>query len=180
MKTDTLTVHNSNGATTAFVARPDDGAAAAVLLIQEWWGLNDHIFDIARRYANEGYVCVAPDLFRGTVATDTNEASQLMNDLALDDGVETIRKAIDAAKEAYGIEKFGITGYCMGGTFTLRSACEIAELRAAAPFYGDIPEEAVLSKLKTPTLFIAGKRAAWINPAKVAQLKRQLRVLFTG
>ena len=61
----------------------------------------------------------------------------------------------------------GITGYCMGGTFALRAACEIRELAAAAPFYGDIPEEDVLKKLKVPTLFIAGKRDAWINPEKV-------------
>jgi carboxymethylenebutenolidase len=52
----------------------------------------------------------------------------------------------------------------------LRAACEISELAAAAPFYGDIPEESVLKNLKVPTLFIAGKRDAWINPAKVAQL----------
>ena len=58
----------------------------------------------------------------------------------------------------------------MGGTFALRAACEIDELGAAAPFYGDIPEENVLKQLKVPTLFIAGKRDAWINPEKVNQL----------
>jgi carboxymethylenebutenolidase len=58
----------------------------------------------------------------------------------------------------------------MGGTFALRAACEISELAAAAPFYGDIPEENVLKKLKAPTLFIAGTRDAWINPEKVNQL----------
>ena len=59
----------------------------------------------------------------------------------------------------------------MGGTFALRAACEIPELKAAAPFYGDIPEESVLAKLRAPTLFIAGKRDAWINPEKVNTLK---------
>ena len=59
----------------------------------------------------------------------------------------------------------------MGGTFALRAACEIPDLKAAAPFYGDIPEEAVLKKLKAPTLFIAGKRDTWINEAKVNGLK---------
>ncbi len=58
----------------------------------------------------------------------------------------------------------------MGGTFALRAACEISEFAAAAPFYGDIPEENVLKHLKVPTLFIAGKRDAWINPEKVNQL----------
>jgi carboxymethylenebutenolidase len=73
------------------------------------------------------------------------------------------------------MQKIGITGYCMGGTFALRAACEIDELGAAAPFYGDIPEENVLKRLKVPTLFIAGKRDSWINPEKVKQLQEAAR-----
>ena len=93
-----------------------------------------------------------------------------MNGLPIEDGLETIRKAIAAAEETYGVKRFAITGYCMGGTFALRAACEIPELKAAAPFYGDIPEEKILAKLRVPTLFIAGERDGWINPAKVSQL----------
>jgi carboxymethylenebutenolidase len=167
MKTETLNLNTSGGVTTAYVARPDNETTSAVILIQEWWGINDHIRDIAGRYANEGFLCVAPDLFRGKVAKDTDEASKLMHDLAIEDGLETIRQAIVETKRAYKVQKIGITGYCMGGTFALRAACEISELAAAAPFYGDIPEEEVLKKLKEPTLFIAGERDAWINPEKV-------------
>jgi carboxymethylenebutenolidase len=170
-KVESLDLKTSRGATTAFVARPQTEANAAVLLIHEWWGMNDHIRDLAGRYAKEGYVCVAPDLYRGRVATDTAEASALMQALAIDDGVETIRKALDAAAETYEVKRFVITGYCMGGTFALRAACEMPELAAAAPFYGDIPEESVLAKLRVPTLFIAGKKDAWINEQKVNQLR---------
>jgi carboxymethylenebutenolidase len=171
MKTETLNLNTSRGATTAHVARPDKDTAACVVLIQEWWGINDHIRDIAGRYANEGYLCIAPDLYRGEVARDPEEAAKLMHDLAIEDGVETIRQTIAAAKRAYNVQKLGITGYCMGGTFALRAACEISELAAAAPFYGDIPEENVLKQLQAPTLFIAGKRDAWINPEKVNGLR---------
>jgi carboxymethylenebutenolidase len=94
-----------------------------------------------------------------------------MQALPIEDGLEIIRKAMNAAEETYQIKSFAITGYCMGGTFALRAACEFPELKAAAPFYGDIPEENVLAKLKVPTLFIAGKRDAWINPEKVNRLK---------
>jgi carboxymethylenebutenolidase len=167
MKTETLNLNPSRGATTAYVALPQGDATAAVLLIQEWWGINDHIRDLAGRYADEGYLCIAPDLFRGKLAKDAEEAAQLMQGLAIEDGVETIRAAFDAAKQKYNVQKIGITGYCMGGTFALRAACEIDELAAAAPFYGDIPDDEVLKGLKTPTLFIAGKRDAWINPQKV-------------
>src|SRR5438552_10811723 len=171
MNVESLNLDNSRGATTAYVARPHTDVKAAVVLIHEWWGINDHIRDLAGRYAKEGYLCVAPDLYRGRVAADTAEASALMQALAIDDGMETIRKAMGTAAETYQVRKFAITGYCMGGTFALRGACEISELKAAAPFYGDIPEESVLAKLRVPTLFIAGKRDAWINPEKVNGLK---------
>ena len=170
MKTETLNLTTSGGATTAHVARPDNDTTAAVILIHEWWGINDHIRDLAGRYANEGYICIAPDLFRGELAKDTEEAAKLMHGLAIEDGLETIQQAIAEAKGAYKVQKIGITGYCMGGTFALRAACEISELAAAAPFYGDIPEENALKKLKVPTLFIAGKRDAWINQEKVNAL----------
>jgi carboxymethylenebutenolidase len=167
MKTETLSLNPANGATTAYVAHPDGEAAAVVILIQEWWGINDHIRDIAGRYANEGYICVAPDLYRGKLTKDSTEAAKLMQALAIEDGLGIIQAAISETKRTHNVQKFGITGYCMGGTFALRAACEISELAAAAPFYGDIPEEDVLKKLKVPTLFIAGKLDAWINPEKV-------------
>lgn len=172
MNTETLTLNTSRGATTAVVARPDGDATAAVVLIHEWWGINDHIRDLAGRYAKEGYVCVAPDLFRGKVTKNSEEASRLMHGLDTVDGLETIGQAVVETKRAYGVHKTGITGYCMGGTFALRAACEISELAAAAPFYGDIPEPKVLAKLKVPTIFFGGKRDNWINPEKVEVLKK--------
>ena len=175
MKTDTLDLNTSYGSTTAYVARPEEDSAAAVVLIQEWWGINDHIRDIAGRYANEGYLCLAPDLYRGKLAKNAEEAGQMMQALAIEDGVETIRETIATAKRKYNLQKFGITGYCMGGTFALRAACEIDELSAAAPFYGDIPEESVLKGLAVPTLFIAGERDKWINPKKVNELQEAAR-----
>ena len=171
MNVESLNLSTSRGATTAYVAHPQTNVDAAVILIHEWWGINDHIRDLAGRYSTEGYLCVAPDLYRGRVAADTEEASALMQALEIDDGLETIRKAMAAAAETHQIKRFAITGYCMGGTFALRAACEIPELKAAAPFYGDIPEESVLAGLRVPTLFIAGKRDAWINPEKVNTLK---------
>ena len=171
MRVESLNLNTSRGDTTAHVDRPENDVAKAVILIHEWWGINQHIRDIARRYADAGYNCVAPDLFRGRVAKDKEEAAALMQALAIEDGIETIRAAIDAAKKIYGFDSFAITGYCMGGTFALRAACEIPELKAAAPFYGDIPEEKVLKNLTVPTLFIAGKRDAWINPQKVNELR---------
>ena len=172
MNVESLNLTTSQGATTAYVARPQADASAVVVLIHEWWGINDHIRDISGRYANEGYLCVAPDLYRGRVAQDSKEAAALMQALDIQDGTETIRKAIQETQRVYEAEKFGITGFCMGGTFALRTACEISELSAAAPFYGDIPEEGVLRKLNAPTLFIAANKDGWITPEKVNSLRK--------
>jgi carboxymethylenebutenolidase len=172
MKTETLQFDTANGATTAYVALPDNAETTkAVILIQEWWGLNDHIKDIANRYADEGFIAIAPDLYRGKLAANPQEASELMHALQIEDGLDTIKNAMDAAREKYGISHFGITGYCMGGTFALRAACELEGISAAAPFYGDIPEEEVLKNLTVPTVFISGVKDQWINPEKVARLE---------
>ncbi len=171
MTTETLSFNTAGGETTAYVARPDGANGKAVVLIQEWWGLNDHIKDIADRYAAEGFTAIAPDLYRGRLAADPQEAGQMMQALRLEDGLDTIKNAMDAARDRYGISHFGITGYCMGGTYALRAACTLEGLSAAAPFYGDIPEEDVLKNLKTPTIFISGTKDQWINPQKVAVLE---------
>jgi carboxymethylenebutenolidase len=168
---ETLTFETANGPTTAYVAGAEHQNGRAVIVIQEWWGLNDHIKDIVDRYANEGFTAIAPDLYRGKIAANPDEASKMMNSLAVQDGLDTIKNAIDAAALAFDISHFGITGYCMGGTFALRAACELEGLSAAAAFYGDIPDEEILKKLTVPTIFISGTRDGWITPEKVAGLE---------
>lgn len=171
MQTESLSFETANGPTTAFVAQPNNPSGKSVILIHEWWGLNDHIKDIAGRYADEGFIAIAPDLYRGKLASNPTEAGAMMNALAIDDGLDTIKNSIDAASLAFDLSHFGITGYCMGGTFALRAACELEGLSAAAPFYGDVPEDDILQKLSTPTIFISGTRDGWINTEKVAKLE---------
>ncbi len=89
--------------------------------------------------------------------------------------METIKQAIAETRHTYHVQKLGITGFCMGGTLALRSACEFSELAAAAAFYGDIPEETVLAKLKVPTIFFAATRDNWITPEKVSVLREAAR-----
>ena len=133
--------------------------------------MNDHIKDIAGRFAAEGFTAIAPDLYRGKLAANPDEASKMMNALSVEDGIDTIKNTVEAASKSLNTTHFGITGYCMGGTFALRAACELEGFSAAAPFYGDIPEEDVLKKLRTPTIFVSGTKDAWINPEKVAFLE---------
>lgn len=172
MKNETLQYNTANGAASAYVARPDEDNGKVVIVIQEYWGLNDHIKDIANRYAAEGFTAIAPDLYRGKLAKDPEEAGKMMENLGSEDGLNIIESAMEMAREKYEIETFGITGFCMGGTYALLAACKLDGLKAAAPFYGDIPEEFDLKGLKCPVLFISGKKDKWINPEKVGELER--------
>ena len=171
MRTESLSFGTAGGDTSAFVARPDQDTKRAVIVIQEWWGLNDHIKDIAGRYAEEGFIAIAPDLYRGRIAANPDEAGKMMNELSINDGLDIIKNAVDTAASDLGVSHFGITGFCMGGTYALRSACELEGFSAAAAFYGDVPPEDILAKLTTPTLFISGTKDKWINPEKVAALE---------
>ncbi len=171
MNTETLSFETSSGATTAYVATPENPSQKAVIVIHEWWGLNDHIKDITGRYAAEGFIAIAPDLYRGRIAANSEEAGGMMQALKIDDGLDTIKNSVEAARSEYGLSHFGITGFCMGGTFALRAACVLEGFSAAAPFYGDIPAEEILEKLRTPTIFISAINDGWINTEKVAALE---------
>src|SRR5438105_2704573 len=95
-KGDTITLDVNGEKTAGYLARPDgDGNGAALVIVQEWWGLNEHIKDIARRYADEGYVAFAPDLYGGVVTADPQEASRLMHELAPERGIEILNAAVD-------------------------------------------------------------------------------------
>jgi carboxymethylenebutenolidase len=174
MKTETIKFDTAKGETSAYVAMPKetDAASKAVIIIHEYWGLNDHIKDIAGRYADAGFVAIAPDLYRGKVATTPEEASKLMNALELEDGLDTIKDVVVKFQDEHQISRFGITGFCMGGTYALQAVCHLEGLHASAPFYGDIPDEMTLKGLKTPVLFISATEDKWINQGKVAELER--------
>ena len=174
MKTETLEFNTAKGATTAYVALPakTNEDTRAIIVVQEYWGLNDHIKDIANRYAQEGFIAVAPDLYRGEATTDKSVAAQLMENLEIEDGLDIINNAMRQIEDQYGTTKFGINGFCMGGTYALEAACKLEGLSASAPFYGDIPDEFTLKGLKCPVLFVSATKDGWINPEKVAELER--------
>ena len=171
MKSESISFSTANHETTAYAAHPDTPSGKTVIIIQEYWGLNGHIKDIADRYAAEGFVAIAPDLYRGKIAKTSDEAGAMMSGLAIEDGIDIIKNTVAAATSSFGVSHFGITGFCMGGTFALRAACELEGFSAAAAFYGEIPEEDVLKKLKTPTIFVSAMKDEWINAEKVAYLE---------
>src|SRR5690242_19209826 len=116
----------------------------AIVIVQEWWGLNDHMKDIARRVAKEGYVAIVPDLYSrlgNRVTSDPNEAGKLMNTLQQTHGLKDLNATVAYLKNAPEVEaaKIGVTGFCMGGGYALMLPCFNRELKAAVPFYGPVP-----------------------------------------
>jgi carboxymethylenebutenolidase len=149
----------------------------ALILIQEWWGLNDHIKDIARRFAEEGYVVLAPDLYDGAKTKDPEEAGKLMQGLDPGVALEKLNAAVEHLKGLPEVdpEKIGVTGFCMGGSYALLLACHNKSVKASAPFYGDVPAESDLKNLSAPVLFIGAENDFWITQDKMARLEEGLK-----
>ncbi len=130
----------SNGTTAhGYLATPPSGSGPGVIVIQEWWGLTDHIASIADRLAAEGFVALAPDLFGGATTHDADEAGALMMALPVDQAARDLAGAVDylLALPAVTSSKVGAIGFCMGGGFVLRLAAQQGDkIGAAVPFYG--------------------------------------------
>jgi carboxymethylenebutenolidase len=165
----------------AYVAQPAaDESAPAAIVVQEWWGLNEHIRDVARRLAREGYFAIAPDLYSrqgNRVATDPNTAAQLMGGLKKEDGIADLKATLQwirSQKETRS-SGIGITGFCMGGSYATLLPCESKEIAAAAPFYGEIPPDEKLKQLACPIFYAYGENDGWIQRSDVERLTQALK-----
>ncbi|MCU1392789.1 MAG: Carboxymethylenebutenolidase [Ilumatobacteraceae bacterium] len=128
----------SNGGTAQGYLAGDSGPG--VLVIQEWWGLNAHIKDIADRFAAAGFTALAPDLYHGQVTTEPDGAGKLMMSMNIDEASKDMSGAIDELQRRTGRTKVGVIGFCMGGGLALVVSCKRPDAVAAvAPFYGLIP-----------------------------------------
>jgi carboxymethylenebutenolidase len=185
VETSMVDVPAGAGGLPCFLVRPaHEARRPAVLVIQEAFGLNDHIRDVARRVAAEGYVALAPDLYwrggRGRTAgyDQLPAAITLMQSLADRDVVTDVRSAVGHLERQPFVraDRIGITGFCMGGRVSYLAACELPEkFRACAPFYGGgIPVEKTAS-LRAPVLAFFGEEDAFIPPANVEALRVALR-----
>ena len=166
----------------AFVAAPQTkDQRPAILIVQEWWGLTEYIKDIARRYAAEGYVAIVPDLYSRlghALPTDAGEAGKLMNTLKQEDGLTDLNATVAYLKSVPEVDaaKIGITGFCMGGSYALMLPCVSPEIKAAVPFYGQVPNpDTPIQKLACPVLYLYGEDDGWITKADVQRLAAALK-----
>ncbi len=165
----------------AFVAKPASGGPhPAVIVVQEWWGLSEHIKDVARRLAKEGYFAVAPDLYSRQghkVTDDPNVAAQLMSGLKPEDGVDDLLSTMSwlGRDNDARDDRIGVIGFCMGGSYALRLPCVTKEIKAAAPFYGEIPPDEKLQQLACPIFYAYGENDGWITRQDVDRLAAALK-----
>ncbi len=172
----------SNGTSgSGYFAPAAGGSGPGVLVIQEWWGLVDHIKDVVDRFASEGFSALAPDLYRGTSTTEPDEAGKLMMALNLEQAAKDLRGAIGflTSSDAVTSEGVGVVGFCMGGGLALAVACaEPDDVVACAPYYGLIPWENAApdySRLRAPVHGHYAEDDDFFAPTMVRALEAELR-----
>ena len=155
----------------AVLTVPDgNGPFPALILIHEWWGLNDWIKDNARTFAESGYVALAIDLYRGKVAENPDDAHELMRGLPEDRAARDLASAVHYLKTRGDVlpRKIGSVGWCMGGGYSLEAAVRNPDLAACVICYGRlITDTATIATLAVPVLGIFGEQDLGIPPKDV-------------
>jgi carboxymethylenebutenolidase len=159
-----------------YLATPEKTEGApAVVVIQEWWGLNDQIRGVADRLAAAGYVALVPDLYRGKATVEEEEAHHLMDGLDFGDAAsQDIPGAVQYLKQRAG--RVAVMGYCMGGALTFLALCQSPDVSAGVVFYGFPPLDYIdASKIKAPVLAHWATQDAFFPIATVDTLEAKLR-----
>lgn len=157
-----------------YLARSPTKSAGGVVVIQEWWGLNDQIKTVSDRFAATGFDALAPDLYGGRVTGDADEAGHMMDGLDWQGAVQNeVRAAVQLLKETN--ERVAVLGFCMGGALTIIAGVDTPEVDAAVCFYGIPPhEQADPAKIRVPFQGHFAERDDWCTPQSVDALEASL------
>lgn len=170
------------GPATGFLAMPKkEGKYPAVVMIHEWWGLNNNIKEMARSLAAEGYIVLAVDLFNGKIAKDANEARQLITPINKNpsEAIKNMKAAVEFLKNQNNIDKSKIAsmGWCFGGGMSLQLSLN-EPLAATVIYYGNLETDpAKLSVIKWPVLGIFGEKDTSIPVESVRKFEAALNEL---
>jgi carboxymethylenebutenolidase len=172
----------SNGSTAVgYLATPEGGQGPGVIVIQEWWGLVDHIRDVCDRFAAAGYVALAPDLYHGVTIAEPDEAGKAMMALKMDQAAKDMSGAVDELVRRSGRPKIGVIGFCMGGGLALVLATQRPDAVAAVvPCYGVIAWPDAQPDYSRLTAAVQGHYAGnddFFTPEAAEALGEQLRAL---
>lgn len=177
MTIERVTISSSDGNVEGALALPEgEGRAPAVVIIHEWWGVNDQIQSMAQRWAEEGFVAIAPDLYDGKIAKDADEAGRMMNQLDFGKAVKKIAAAVEHVRShPRSTGKVAVTGYCMGGALTFATAVNVRGLAAVVPYYG-LPGDLDWSKIDAPIQAHFAQHDDWATVAGAEKIKAAVKV----
>ncbi|HVF55533.1 MAG TPA: dienelactone hydrolase family protein [Pyrinomonadaceae bacterium] len=171
----------SNGATAqGYLSVPDAGKGPGLVVLQEWWGLVPHIKDVADRFAREGFVALAPDLYHGRSTKSPDEAGKLMMALDIERTERDLRGAVEYLLGHESVEgrSVGTVGFCMGGVLSLYAASKNERVGACVVFYGIHPKVSPpLESLRAPVLGLYAEHDEFVPPAAVRELEAKLKAL---
>ena len=170
-----------NGKNTGgYLSIPKSGSGSGVVVIQEWWGLVDHIKDVCDRFAAEGFVALAPDLYHGKSTKSPDEAGKLMMAMRIDEAEKDLSAAVDflSTHDATAGDKVGVVGFCMGGALALYTATKNPKIGACVVFYGGHPNvRPDLPNLQSPVLGLYGEIDKSVTPDSARELESKLKSL---
>jgi carboxymethylenebutenolidase len=178
-KTETVSYKSGSDTVSGYLALPEGGGKhPAILVIHEWWGLNDWVKEQAQKFAGQGYVALAVDLYRGKSASTPDEAHILARGLADDQGMRDLEAgyAYLASRPDVEASKIGSIGWCMGGGWSIKLAMDQPKLTACVVNYGPLPTDpANIAKIKAPLLGNFGADDKGITPEKVQAFESAMK-----
>jgi len=160
-----------------YLAEAAGGRGPGVIVIQEWWGLVDHIKQVADRFAAEGFTALAPDVYHGESTASPDDAGRLMMALDIQRAARDLAGAVKylLAQPSVSSPRVAAIGFCMGGQLALAAACQNAEIGAVADFYGIHPNVSLeLGALAAPVLGIFAERDGFVTPDAARKLEKDL------
>lgn len=178
-KTETVTYKSGDETVSAYLASPNGvGKHPAIIVIHEWWGLNDWVKDQAEKFATQGYFALAVDLYRGQVAKTSDEAHVLARGLPDDRGLRDLEAAFAYLTSRLDVDKSKIAsiGWCMGGGWSIRLAEDQPKLAAFVVNYGSLPtDKAIIAKINAPMMGNFGAEDKGIPPESVEAFEAAMK-----
>ncbi len=179
--TSTVNYKSGKDTVSAYLCLPDaKGPFPTIILIHEWWGMNDWVKENAKSFATRGYAAMSIDLYRGKVAKAPDEAHELMRGLPEDRALRDLKAAFQYLKSRKEVkqDKIGVIGWCMGGGYSLMSAVNIPELASCVICYGRlITDSSAIASIPCPVLGVFGEKDTGIDPKDVKQFETDARAL---
>jgi carboxymethylenebutenolidase len=168
----------ANGTTApGYLAMPDSGRGPGVTVLQEWWGLEDHVKDICDRFAGEGFLALAPDLYRGDTTEEPGEAEQKMMAMSMEQAEKDMRGAVDylAGHEGFEGQGVGSVGFCLGGGLSVWAASINPKVRATVTYYYVMPHgKPDFSRIQGPVLGHFGTADDFVSVDDAQALEREM------